>query len=340
MPIGFHYNKPISHNAFASVGNLKGGKCMGALNVVTNQYWEDNVRFADMTNLVVFGGMQFLKAEDLLPETQSSGTTQKNRKKRKALERARDIIRKATIGSNYVMIGIENQSEINYTMPVRIMGYNFLGYDRQIKELQKIHRQKNDLKPGAEFLSGISASDRLKPTFTYVLYYGTEPWSGPNSLFELIDWSDIPNDLRKCIADYPIKVVDLRHLEDSEKLHSDARLLIGFLKRSENVNDLKNYVKDNEREFSALPDDTIELISVLTKSENLLTSKDDYMNEEGAIDMCKALEDLKEEGRQEGLEHGQKTFITNLLKKGISDTEICALVECDQSLIDAVRATL
>lgn len=82
---------------------------MEEMNFVTNEYWSDNDRFADLSNAVFFDGRDILKGEDLL-------------------------------------IGLENQSAVYYAMPVRIMGYDFLGYEEQLKKLRKEHRRKKDLK--------------------------------------------------------------------------------------------------------------------------------------------------------------------------------------------------
>ena len=55
-----------------------------------------------------------------------------------------------------------------------------------------------------------------------------------------------------------------------------------------------------------------------------------------------------EEGRKSGLEDGQKQgelkktkiFVHNLLKRGMSDEDICLLAECTPQLINEVRSTL
>ena len=50
-----------------------------------------------------------------------------------------------------------------------------------------------------------------------------------------------------------------------------------------------------------------------------------------------------EQGRISGLEEGarntKRIFIRNLLKRGMSDEDICALAECTQELLDEVRNT-
>lgn len=44
-----------------------------------------------------------------------------------------------------------------------------------------------------------------------------------------------------------------------------------------------------------------------------------------------------ERGIEQGIERGKKSIIHNMLSCGVSDEEICKMVECSQSLIDEVR---
>ena len=46
------------------------------------------------------------------------------------------------------------------------------------------------------------------------------------------------------------------------------------------------------------------------------------------------------EGLKKGREEGKKQIISNMLKKGMQDTDIMALVECEQKMIDEVREKL
>ena len=54
-----------------------------------------------------------------------------------------------------VLIGIENQAEIHYAMPVRTLIYDALNYGSQVKEAAKQHKEKKDISTSAEFLSGL-----------------------------------------------------------------------------------------------------------------------------------------------------------------------------------------
>lgn len=85
----------------------------------------------------------------------------------------------------------------------------------------------------------------------------------------------------------------------------------------------KKYSKDKDRlrqaitadsRFAALEQRAGQIIKILTGSDF------EIKKEEETINMCKALEDLKEEGREEGREEGQKAlrFAEKIWNRNIS----------------------
>ena len=48
----------------------------------------------------------------------------------------------------------------------------------------------------------------------------------------------------------------------------------------------------------------------------------------------------KTQGRVEGMEEKTKIIILNMLKRNMSDADICALAECSQEMIDEVRSNM
>ena len=74
------------------------------------------------------------------------------------------------------------------------------------------------------------------------------------------------------------------------------------------------------------------------------------MKKEGdEYDMCQAMLELQEERKAEGKAEGKalgivqgnlektKTVIKNMLERGFSDEDICALAECSVEMIDSLR---
>ena len=134
-------------------------------NILTNTYWSNNERFADMINVGMFQGKKVLIAEELKEVDGYSATMIGKSRKKKGIQKQRDVVKKALFDTNFVIVGIENQSDIHYAMPVRIMGYDFLSYDKQLKEIRDKHRKDKDL-CDAEFISGFSKEDKLSPICT------------------------------------------------------------------------------------------------------------------------------------------------------------------------------
>lgn len=71
------------------------------------------------------------------------------------------------------ILGIENQSNVHYAMPVRNMLYDAMQFSSQVEASALSHRKEHDNKPTAdEFLSGWYKEDRLLPVITLVIYFG------------------------------------------------------------------------------------------------------------------------------------------------------------------------
>ena len=86
-------------------------------------------------------------------------------KKEVQKQRWRDLLKSAIIKSSeygiFVLMGIENQSDIHYAMPVRNMMYDAIRYAHQVDEIAKINRKLLKEKMGKatgrssdEYLSG------------------------------------------------------------------------------------------------------------------------------------------------------------------------------------------
>ena len=74
-----------------------------------------------------------------------------------------------------MLVAIEEQSDVHYAMPLRVMNADCAMYDRQWREIRKEHAEKKDV-AGAEYLSGFSKNDRLVPVITIVVYLGKDEW--------------------------------------------------------------------------------------------------------------------------------------------------------------------
>lgn len=186
---------------------------MGKKDGIMTEYYKDKARYADLVNVCVFRGRQVVKAQDVHEKDPRAIGILGRLRNRVLIQKYRDMIRKIVLGMNMVLVALENQDQIHYAMPIRIMMEDAAGYDEQMRQIQKWHNRKRDLK-GAEFLGQFSRSDKISPIVTLVLYYGAEPWSGAKDLHQMMDFQSLPEELRTFVNNYPIHVIEMRSFGD------------------------------------------------------------------------------------------------------------------------------
>jgi hypothetical protein len=107
-----------------------------------------------------------------------------------------DVLKQCILKENsmatYILLGIENHAEIHYAVVVKNLIYDALHYGKQVSRTAKLHREHKDI-AGAEFLSGFQKEDRLKPVITLTLYFGSEDWDAPRSLFDMFETEHLIN---------------------------------------------------------------------------------------------------------------------------------------------------
>ncbi len=300
---------------------------MSEKDVVSKDYLRNKERFADIINNYQFHGRQVIRPADIhecdpqksMPRAGSDGiarmsldyeSSQAVSLQKKSIVVTGDVSRKVSFQMKAAIVTMEEQSDIHYAMPVRVMVEDGANYHEQWNLIKKEHREKKDLqKDRAEFLSGFAKEDRLVPVYTIVLYFGEKPWQGPRCLKDLLDLEGLPAEIIEAVADYPLHILDVRRFEDYELFQTDLKLLFGFLQRDKDQKALRKYVEENRDGFSDLAEDTYDMISQFSHARELDKKKFIY-RKKGKVDMCKALEDMnamsREEGQKIGLEEGQK----------------------------------
>ena len=63
----------------------------------------------------------------------------------------------------------------------------------------------------------------MYPVVTFVLYGGKEIWDGPESLHDMLDWTDVPEKIKAFVSDYPIHIVKIREFENTEVFRTDVK---------------------------------------------------------------------------------------------------------------------
>lgn len=160
---------------------------MGKTDIVTKNYMRGSDIFADAFNFLIYNGEARIQSQSLQERDATelavlfSNDSVKN--ETEVQQKYRDVLKRAVIMQNkeatYLLLGIENQTDIHYAMPVRNMIYDSLQYGKQVMEIAAEHRKKKDRNgTQAEYLSGFYRDDRLVPVITLVIHFGAEEWDG------------------------------------------------------------------------------------------------------------------------------------------------------------------
>ena len=113
---------------------------------------EDGV-FADAFNYFLYQGRQVLAPEDLKPLDTAqlgvfSGTGKAAGTAVEAVQKYRDVLKIGNVKKDdraaYLLLGVENQSQVHYAMPVRNLVYDALQYARQVEQIAADHRRQCD----------------------------------------------------------------------------------------------------------------------------------------------------------------------------------------------------
>jgi hypothetical protein len=274
---------------------------MGQKDTATIKFIKQNHIFADAFNFFLYGGEQIIDPASLevmdtreivIPYGHGKGT------KRHVL-RQRDVIKSAAVMTDnentYLILAVENQSQINYAMPVRNCLYDAMEYTRQIEEFITKHRQTDGYQGvnDHEFLSGFRKTDKLIPVLTLVIYFGASPWDGPLSIHDM--FSSRNERVRAFIPDYKINLIApvMIRDEDFDLFHSTLKEVLSFIKYSMDKAKLQELV-ENDEVFRHMGREEYEVINTCTNSR--------MSAEEGEeeLDMCQAIREMMEDARAEG----------------------------------------
>ena len=295
---------------------------------ILKNFWKNNSRFADLFNAYIFEGEQVLKPEDLTEvDTDISSLIQFNGHA-ETIQKVLDVVKKTAFGIDFVILGIENQQKIHYAMPLRHMVGDAFSYLKEYNELAAKNKKEKNWKNSDEFLSGLTAEDRLHAMITICIYYGEKEWDGPRSL---IDMLKIPERFRPLVSDYKMNLVEVRNSEYLKFRNSDVSTVFDI---SRFIYD-KRYDKINNIYKKQLISSELGLvIGAITESQKLIN--DALKIEGGQMNMCKALEELEEKGRREGELQSKILLIQKKFQRGDSIEKIADDLMEDESTIQPI----
>ena len=182
--------------------------------------------------------------------------------------------------------------------------------------------------------------DKLIPVITITVYLGIKEWDGPRKLSDM--FGDVDEELMPFIPDYRINLLAPREITDFTGFRTSIRQLFEVLKNAYDKEKMQEVLQNDEK-FSRVDRETVEAINLFAGTDIDIDEKDEV------IDMCKAWEEQKnegrelgrEEGRKEGREEGReegrirqaKVTALKLQKKGHSIEDIAECVDFDEETV-------
>lgn len=301
---------------------------MGKQNMEMYRYLDDATRFADLFNATQFAGTEVVNAGSL---KEASGHYVKEKGQLQLQETFRDLKKRMENGTELRILAVENQNQVDYTMPWRLMDYDVSEYGRQIRQIQRkneaeINKSGDEKLRGAQWLCEFRKSDRVAPVYTICLYHGEDVWDGPRSLRDMVEFGDDSESWKQMFADYPMRLVCVNEMTDFSGFKSSLGQLFRVLALRNDKKAMKNLFQENP-EYHHVDRDTMEAIAIMTNSEKMLENMEKYENEEGGYEMCRAFAELIEDGKKEGREEGREELIRTMLESGISCEELSTITK-------------
>ena len=206
------------------------------------------------------------------------------------IKRYRDVVRKAGIHGDYVIIGVEHQSTFDKNMIFRILNYDATTYINQVESKKEVY-----------------------PIGSFVFYTGDEEWNLPETL------KSIPSEMEPYFNDWKLPVVDLKTM--------DARKLMNRRLRDVVEINQSMFVGSYDRLRENRKIETESFMMAVTFTCTNIRRED--LPEGNEINMCKAMDQLfqrmSDEGKLNTLKEQLKVklgTLSNPLEERLTNTSL------------------
>ena len=235
--------------------------------------FRDDGCFADICNYAFFQGKQIIKPEELVSRENDVSKLMGQELLPMETKRYRDIVRKASINGEYMIIGVEHQSTLDKNMIIRI-----LNYDAQL------------------YINQVESGKEVRPVGSFVFYTGDKEWTYPKSLKESLK---IPPEMKDYINDWKLPVLELQKI-DSGMLKNQRLKEVVEISQSMFKGDYEKL-----RTNRMISVESFKMAAIFTHTD----IKEEDLPEGDEINMCKAMDQLfqrmRDEGEVLGLEKGE-----------------------------------
>ena len=241
--------------------------------------FRDDGCFADICNYAFFQGKQIIKPEELVSRENDVSTLIGKEALPMETKRYRDIVRKASINGEYMIIGVEHQSTLDKNMIIRI-----LNYDAQL------------------YINQVESGKEVRPVGSFVFYTGDKEWTYPKSLKESLKVSP---EMEDYINDWKLPVLELQKM-DPQILKS---------KRLKEVVEISQIMLKGDyeklRTNRMISVESFKMAAIFTHTD----IKEEDLPEGDEINMCKAMDQLFQRFENQGIEKGEAIGIEKTLKE-------------------------
>lgn len=242
--------------------------------------------YADLMNVLIFGGRQVVSEKDLEQVTERS--VYKVSGSLRGQER--DIAKYWNgINCHIAFVGAENETKIEEDMPFRVIGYDGAAYRDQIKYVTGEDGKRRKLRT------------EKYPVVTMILYFGyTRHWNKPKTLYDVL--GEMPAEIKEIVSDYKIKVYEIAWLTEEQVagFKSDFRIVADYFVQMR---------KTRTYQPSAQPmvhtREVLQLMSVLTKDERFEQVYNESEKGKEPNRMCEVLDRVENIGIQKGIQKGR-----------------------------------
>ena len=204
-----------------------------------------------------------------------------------------------------------------------------LSYLKEYNEIAKKNLDEKTTNTKDEFLSRFKKTDRLHPVITLCIYYGENEWDGATSLKEMLE---LPDYMESLVPDYKLNLIQLRNSEGVLFKNRDVQTIfeVSRLIYKKEYGKITSIYKDQN-----LANELGIVIGAITGSQELINYAASE-KEGGQFNMCTALDELIESGREEGKEK----ILTEIIRKNLADNrtpeEIAAVLYMDISEVQKI----
>ena len=304
--------------------------------------FKNKENFADLFNATIFHGKQIIKPDKLIEiNTEDIHIEDINEKKKldkqskeelEITKKYRDLTMLYKDRVLQIVLGCEDQSTVDYSMPIRSMLYDALAYEKQRNDLEL--RQNSE---GKYYRRKMTKNQKVLPVLTIIFYYGEKQWDGATCLHDMIQWSD-EQELQDTVPNYKMNLIWAYGQEDIDKFKRDLQYILYLLKYKQEEEKLEKYIEENDEKLQHMNQDTHNAIVVLMGSEILEGIESE---EGGKIRMeSKALQAIERRGEKKGQKEGQRLNLIMLIQKKIKKdkglSQIADEVEEDEITIQPI----